>query len=233
MRLSKIDQISYNKPVRDLCLVACPQCDLLQHLSYDILTGRSVCCYRCNKELWRHRKDSFNRTLALTIATLILYIIANSGPILGLTAVGHEASTTIIGGAEKLWNNNQQIVAALVLFVAVIAPALQIGFQLFILLGCFRKRPKPWVGVLLRYLNFTRTWSMLEVMLLGVLVALTKISDYATVITSVSFFSLFAVVFLLAAMQSSFDPHEVWRRIIWAEEVDSFAGNKYSVEDCK
>ncbi len=179
-------------------------------------------------EFWRYRKDSFNRTLALTVAALVFFIIANTGPILGLNAVGHEAFTTITGGVVQLWMDNQKMVAVLVLFVAVIAPALQIIFQLLILFGSFREKPKPWVGIFLRNLNFTRTWSMIEVMLLGVLVALTKIADYASVITGVSLFSLFTLVFLLAAMQLSFDTREVWERISWvspkvqyAEEEDS------------
>ena len=99
----------------------------------------------------------------------------------------------------------------------VISPALQIGFLLAILLGSRRERPPFWVGLFLRNLQFTRTWSMIEVMLLGVLVALTKIADYAHVILGTALFALFALVFLLAAIQSCFDPREVWSRIEWAE----------------
>ena len=167
--------------------------------------------------MWRHKPDSYNRTFALTIAALVLYLIANAVPMLGLHAVGREAFTTVIGGAQQLWNNGQQLVSVLVLFAAVISPALQIGFLLAILIGCTRERPPAWVGLLLRHLEFTRTWSMIEVMLLGVLVALTKIADYATVIIGTAFFALFALVILLAAIQSCFDPREVWQRVEWAE----------------
>ena len=59
---------------------------------------------------------------------------------------------------------------------------------------------------------------MIEVMLLGVLVALTKIADYATVLPGVALFALFGLVLLLAAVQSCLDPREVWERIEWAEE---------------
>ena len=58
---------------------------------------------------------------------------------------------------------------------------------------------------------------MIEVMMLGVLVALTKIADYATVVPGLALFVLAALVFVLAAMQSGFDPHEVWERIEWAD----------------
>ena len=73
-----------------------------------------------------------------------------------------------------------------------------------------------WVGTLLRHYRTTRTWSMIEVMMLGVLVALVKIADYATVIPGLALFVLGALVFLLAAMQANFDPREVWDRIEWA-----------------
>ncbi len=205
-----------NRPLADASLVACLDCDLLQRIP-EVPAGASARCPRCDKEMWRHKPDSFNRTFALTLAALVLYLIANAVPMLGLHAVGREAFTTVIGGAQQLWNNGQQLVSVLVLFAAVISPALQIGFLLAILIGCTRERPPAWVGLLLRHLEFTRTWSMIEVMLLGVLVALTKIADYATVIIGTAFFALFALVILLAAIQSCFDPREVWERVEWAE----------------
>ncbi len=179
--------------------------------------GASVRCPRCDKELWRHKPDSLNRTFALTLAALVLYIIANSVPMLGLHAAGREAFTTVVGGAHQLWLDGQQIVSVLVLFAAVISPALQILLLLLIVLRCRCERPPMWVGLLLRHLEFTRTWSMIEVMLLGVLVALTKIADYATILLGTALFALFALVILLAAIQTIFDPREVWQRIAWAE----------------
>ena len=205
-----------NRPLADAALIACPHCDLLQRIP-EVPAGASVRCPRCDKELWRHKPDSHNRTFALTLAALVLYLIANTVPMLGLHAAGREAFTTVVGGAHQLWLDGQQLVAVLVLFAAVISPALQISFLLLIVIGCQRERPPFWVGLFLRHLQFTRTWSMIEVMLLGVLVALTKIADYAHVILGTALFALFALVFLLAMIQSSFDPREVWERIEWAE----------------
>lgn len=206
----------YNQPVADSALVGCPHCDLLQRLPA-LLPGASARCPRCDEELWRRREDSFNRVLALTIAAAILYVVANLVPMLGLTVVGREASTTVIGGAEHLWANGHQIVAGLVLFTAVVAPALEIGFTLAIAIGSQLERPPRPLGTLLRNYRTIRNWSMIEVMMLGVLVALVKIADYATVIPGVALFVLGALVFLLAAIQASFDPREVWNRIEWAE----------------
>jgi paraquat-inducible protein A len=207
---------TYNQPLPDERLVACLDCDLLQRLP-DLEPGASARCPRCDRELWRRREDALDRTLALAVAAAMLYVVANSVPMLGLTAVGHAASTTVFGGAQQLWKDGRAIVAALVLFTAVVAPALQIGFMLAIVLGARRERPPHWIMTLLRHHPTTRTWSMIEVMMLGVLVALIKIADYAKVIPGLALFALGALVFLLAAMQSSFDPREVWERVEWAE----------------
>ena len=206
----------HNQPLSDASLIGCPHCDLVQRLPA-LAPGESARCPRCNKELWRRREDSLNRTLALTLAAAALYVIANSVPMLGLTVVGREAFTTVFGGAEQLWNDGQEIVAVLVLFAAVVAPALQIGFMLAIALGAYRARPPRWVGTLLRHHPTTRTWSMIEVMMLGVLVALIKIAELATVIPGVALFALGALIFVFAAMQANFDPREVWDRIEWAD----------------
>ena len=208
---------AYNQPVGDASLIACQHCDLLQRLS-ELEPGASARCPRCSKELWRHREDSLNRTLALTVAAAVLYVIANSVPMLGLTIVGRDASTTVIGGAQHLWNNGQQIVAVLVLFTAVIAPALQISLMLVIVLGAMRERAPRWVGAVLRHHPITRIWSMIEVMMVGVLVALVKIADYATVIPGIALFVLWVLVFILAGMQASFDSREVWEKIEWAQD---------------
>ena len=207
----------YNQPATDTSLVGCPHCDLLQRLPY-LEPGDSARCPQCDEELWRRREDPLNRTLALSLAAAVLYVVANSVPMLGLTIVGREASTTVIGGAEHLWQDGQWIVASLVLLTAVIAPALQIAFTLAIVVGAHRETPPRWVGTLLRHHPTSRLWSMIEVMMLGVLVALVKIADYARVIPGLALFALGALVFVLAAMQANFDPKEVWDRIEWADD---------------
>jgi paraquat-inducible protein A len=213
----------FNEPVADPRLLACPDCDLLQRLP-ELEAGASARCPRCDRELWRPRDHVRHRVLPLTLAAAVLYVVANTSPMLGLSAVGHVASTTVLGGAEQLWRDGRQIVAGLVLLTAIIAPALQIGFLLAIELGARRARPPRWVGTLLRYHPTTRTWSMIEVMMLGVLVALIKIAELATVIPGLAMYALGALVFLLAWMQASFDPREIWERVEWAEVAAERAG---------
>jgi len=207
----------YNEPVADTSLVGCRHCDLLQWVPA-LAAGARAQCPRCDEDIARGETDSIKRTLPLTFAALILYIIANSVPMLSLTVVGRSASTTVLGGAQQLWRDDREIVAALVLFTAVVAPALQIGLVLAILLGARAEHPRRWVGWLLKGYQFAQTWSMIEVMMLGVLVALVKIADYATVIPGIALFVLGGLTVLLAAIQATFDPDEVWHRIQWADD---------------
>jgi paraquat-inducible protein A len=214
----------YNQPVADSSLVGCRHCDLAQSVP-PLPAGARAHCPRCDEDIARGPSDSVKRALPLTFGALILYIIANSVPMLSLTIVGRSASTTVIGGAQQLWRDDREIVAALVLFTAVVAPALQIGLMMAILLGARAEHPRRWVGWLLKRYEFAQTWSMIEVMMLGVLVALVKIADYASVIPGIALFVLGALTVLLAAIQAAFDPQEVWHRIQWAEDsARSMAG---------
>ena len=206
----------YNQPLSDASLIACPHCDLIQRLP-EIKPGESARCPRCDKELHRNRPDPLRRTLPLAVAAVLLYVIANTNPMLGLKVAGREAYTTVFGGVQQLWRDKEAIVAVLVLFTTVIAPALQIGTILAVLIGALRERPPKWVGTILRYRPAAGMWSMLEVMMLGVLVSLIKIAEYARVVPGIALFVFGALIFLLAAIESSFDPREVWSRVEWTE----------------
>jgi paraquat-inducible protein A len=81
-----------------------------------------------------------------------------------------------------------------------------------------RHPPAPqWVGTLLRFAAFMQPWSMNEVMLLGILVALIKIATLADVSPGVGIFSVGVLILLLAAIAATFDRHEVWTRVQWAD----------------
>lgn len=206
----------HNRPLSDRALVACLHCDLVQRLP-DLAAGETARCPRCDKVLWRRGADILNRTLALTVAAGILYLIANLAPMLGLEVVGRSAETTVFGGAQQLWRDGRETVSVLVLFTVVIAPALQIAFLIGILVGAQRPRPPRWIGLLLRFHPATQIWSMIEVMLIGVLVALVKIAELATVVPGLALYALAGLAVLFAAIQSIFDPHEIWERIEWAD----------------
>lgn len=196
-------------------IVACLDCDLLQRIPA-LEPGATARCRRCGHTIAFNKPDSLDRTLALTCAAAIALIIANVSPLMGLSVSGRQTSTTILGGAIEMWLRGEPITAMIVVFCTLVAPAIHVGIMSTILL-MVRRTPAPyWVGTLLRWSEWHQPWAMVEVMMLGILVALIKIAELATVIPGIGIFAAGALVLLIAAMTVSFDPHEVWQRVEWA-----------------
>ncbi len=196
--------------------VACPDCDLLQRLP-ELPLGGKARCSRCGHTLATRPMDPLDRPLALTLAAAIFFIVANTAPLMGLSAVGRHASTTIGGGVYEMWLQGEQITAAIVAFCAVIAPGGYVLFMLTVLLAVKRPPAPRWVGDMLRAAHFMRPWSMNEVMLLGILVALIKIAELARVEPGIGMYAMGGLVVLFAAIMIAVDPREVWKRVEWAE----------------
>jgi len=196
-------------------IVACLDCDLLQRISSQLPEGATARCRRCGHTLAYNKTDSLDRTLALTIAAAVALIVANLTPLMGLSVAGRESSTTIVGGAQEMWLQGQEIGALIVIFCTVIAPAAHIGTMLIVLLAAKRDPVPYWAGTLLRWSNWHQPWAMVEVMMLGLLVALIKIAELATVLPGIGMFAAGTLVTLVTAMTVSFDPSEVWKRVEW------------------
>jgi paraquat-inducible protein A len=196
--------------------LACHDCDLLQHVPH-LPRGSRALCARCGETLVHRRRDPIKRPLALTVAAAMALLIANTMPLMSLSAVGRSSSTTIIGGALEMWQQGSQLTALTIAFCAVIAPAAQVIFLLTVLLA-MRRPPAPrWVGELLRSVHFFEPWSMTEVMMLGILVALVKIAQLATVTPGIGMFAAGAFILLVAAVITTFESHEIWARVEWAD----------------
>jgi paraquat-inducible protein A len=194
--------------------VACRGCDLLQRIPA-LAPGGKARCVRCGQLLATRPKDPLDRSLALAIACAIVIVIANVAPLMSLSAAGRTATTTLAGGAWQMWQQGSEITAVIVAFCAIVAPALYVAFLLAVLVA-IRRAPAPaWTGILMRWADRLRPWSMNEVLLLGVLVALTKIAQLATVIPGVGMYAVGALVLLLPWLASTFDSGAVWRRIEW------------------
>lgn len=196
--------------------LACPGCDLLQRIPRLPPGGKSR-CPQCGQVLTSRPSDPLDRPLALTIAAAIAFIVANTSPLMSLSAVGRSASTTIIGGAWEMWLQGMDTTAMVVAFCVVIAPAAYLAFMLTVLISVRRPPAPHWVAELLRWAGVMRPWSMNEVMMLGVLVALIKIAELATVTPDVGMYALGALIVLLPAIMVTFDPDEIWRRVEWAD----------------
>jgi paraquat-inducible protein A len=148
---------------------------------------------------------------------LIAFIIANTVSLMQLRVAGRFASTTIAGGAFEMWLQGQRVTSVLVAFCAVLAPAAYLLLMLTILLAARRSPMPQWTGELLRWLSHLQVWSMLEVVMLGILVALTKIAQLATVDPGVGMYAFGAVVFLIPAIMASFNAREIWLRVKWTD----------------
>ena len=196
--------------------VACADCDLLQRIP-ELEPGGKARCSRCGHILAGRSTDPLDRPLALTLTALIVFIIANTAPLMGLSVVGRSASTTIAQGAYEMWVQGERITAVIVAFSAVIAPGGYILFMLTVLLAVRRPPAPHWVGEMLRWADHMQPWSMNEVMLLGILVALIKIAELATVEPGIGLYAVGALVGLLAAIMATFDQREVWKRVEWAD----------------
>ena len=171
--------------------------------------------------------DPIDLPLALTVTAAIVFIVANTTPLMGLSAVGRQASTTIMGGAYQMWLQGEQITAVIVAFCAVIAPAGYILFMLAVLFAVRRPPAPPWVGEMLRWAHSMQPWSMNEVMMLGILVALIKIAELANVEAGAGMYAMGALVILFPAIMATFDPEEIWQRVEWASgQVTTEEGKK-------
>ena len=114
-----------------------------------------------------------------------------------------------------MWEHGQQITAVVVAFCVVIAPGAYLLFMLAVLLAA-RRAPVPvWLGQMLRWASSVEPWSMSEVMILGILVALIKIAEVATVELGVGIFAVGVLVVLLSAISMTFDVGEIWERVEW------------------
>jgi paraquat-inducible protein A len=172
---------------------------------------------RCGFVLVKVPPGSRDRALALTVAAAITLVTANAFPLMELHVVGRFASTTIAGGAYEMWMQGERMTSVLVAFCALIAPAGYLLFMMTLLIAA-RCSPIPrWTGEMLRWVGRLQVWSMLEVVMLGILVALIKIAQLAAVDPGIGMYAFGATVLLIPAVMLSFDRWDSWRRIAWMD----------------
>lgn len=193
-------------------LVACPDCDLLNRL--DGPAAATLLCARCGAVLRRHRPDSIDRTLALVVAALLLFALANAFPFLAMQTGGLVQETTLLSGVHELWRQDLRLLAALVFCTCVLVPAAQlIGLGTILLPLRLGRRPPPGAARILRLVQAAAPWGMMEVFMLGILVALVKLGHMATIVPGVSVFSFAALIVVMAAALSTLDPALIWARL--------------------
>ena len=192
--------------------IACDECDLLEAVP-PLAVKSSARCRRCGAVLYKRRARSIERTLALTIAGLVLLVVANAYPFLGFELQGNVIETTLLGGIELLYENDKFAIAAVVFITAVLAPALQLAAGLYVFLPLhLGRRPRDLARVF-RWIQRLQPWAMIEVFMLGILVSMIKLSQMATIVPGTALWAFALLIVVLAVASAVMDPGEVWKRL--------------------
>jgi paraquat-inducible protein A len=193
-------------------LIACHECDLLQWETA-LSEGGTARCQRCDATLYSSLPATSDRALAFTVAAAILFAVANCFPIIGLWVNGTLVETTLFGAASSLYANGMWPIAGLVFVTTILMPSMNIAAVIYLLLplqlGGFPQRPE----IVLRVLRHVAPWGMIEVLMLGLLVALVKLQHIASVVPGVAIWAFGAVMVLLATAAVTSNRRAIWARI--------------------
>lgn len=198
-------------------LIACRDCDLLHHAKDD--AGSEQCthtivarCRRCGGVLYRRKCNSLERTLALTLASLILFMLANTFPFMAFEMGVQIRETNLITGIIEFYEQGWPALAALVMMTTIIAPLVQCIGMIYILLPLQADRPPPKFTHVFRMVRGIQQWSMLEIFMLGILISLVKLSKMADIVPGVALFAFMGLIITQAAAVNILDPDMVWKR---------------------
>ena len=194
-------------------MIACHECGTVHRLPAmpDDTIAR---CVACGAKIFIRFEGSVERTLALYLAALALFVVANAFPIL----------TMSIGGQTQREHDPGQRQGALRRRHVAAGAGGRPGRH-----RCSRS-PRSWAcsrswsrcssaggrpgwSAGFRWVERLQPWAMMEVYLLGVIVAYVKLQDLATVHLGVALYAFVGTIILLAAADARFEPHAIWRRL--------------------
>lgn len=193
-------------------VTACGGCDLLlkkEAAPY----GKKACCPRCGHVLSKSKKNSVDRSLALAIAGLALFIPANVLPILQLHTLGIENDATMLSGVIALFQNDFWILSIVVLLASIIIPLFKLLFVLYITVGLKLNRSLPRLADYMRWYRHIEEWGMLEVYALGIIVAYVKLIDLADIIPEPGLYCFIGVLLISSFISIAMDEEKFWELI--------------------
>lgn len=196
-------------PIRDFALTACPECDLLQR-AVALPADGTARCARCSAVIYRSPRRGLDRSLAFTLAAAVLFVLANSFPIASLEVQGQRAETTLLGAVLALYAQGRGEVASLVLLTALVAPAVELAALCYVLLPRRLGLPQRSLAHAVRVLDFVRPWSLVDVLMLGIVVSLVKLAPQSEVVVGVALWSFGGVILLLGALATSLEFRDLW-----------------------
>jgi paraquat-inducible protein A len=196
---------------RQLGLVSCHDCHLLSRMPKT--SGRGTAhCPRCGGELHQRKTNSIARTWALVIAAMVFYIPANVLPMTITSAIGTVSADTIMSGVIYFMQHGSWEIALIIFTASVFVPFLKFIILIYLLLSVqfkWVKQPKN-LTRLYRFTEAIGRWSMLDIYVVTILVALVKLGFLANIEAGPAalYFALVVVTTMVAA--ESFDPRLIW-----------------------
>jgi paraquat-inducible protein A len=172
-------------------------------------------CPRCGSHLHLRKPDSIRRTMAFMLAAAALYIPANFLPMMTMVELGVVTSNTIVGGIIYFWKGGAYPIALVILTASILIPLLKIISISWLCLAASGKlHPSPaMLGRMYWFTELMGRWSMVDIFVVGILVALVQLGNYMTVTPGPGALAFGGVVVLTMFAAMSFDPRLLWDRL--------------------
>ena len=190
---------------------ACHDCDLLQRIPNQ--QSERLHCVRCDALLYDGRSGGLENALALNLAAMVFFVLANTFPDVAIQTGGNTVFASIPGVAEALHSQNMTLVALVVLATTIVFPALDLLSTCSLILIAKWRHLSSALAWLFRLRSAIKPWSMIEIFVLGTLVAIVKLGSIASVNPGIGLWSLCAFIVLSALVSYAFDPVEFWNEI--------------------
>ena len=199
----------YAALVKGAPLLACHSCGLVESLKY---TVRHQYCARCGARLHRRHPDSIGRTWAFLLAATILYIPANLLPVMYTNSLFGKEDDTIISGVVYFWTSVSPALAVIIFIASIVVPVAKlVALSLLAWTAQRRSRWQPLQRtVLYRIVEFVGRWSMLDIFVITLTVALVRFQTLAVITAGPGALAFCAVVVLTMIAAIQFDPRLIW-----------------------
>ncbi len=170
-----------------------------------------IVCDRCGHSNHRLRPKSAALSMAFSLTALIFYVPANILPFMTIELYGHRNSSTIWSGILALIEDGSWPIGAIVFLASMLIPMLKLAI-LFYLSATAHTRAHPRFKTrLFHFVEAIGRWSMLDIFLMAVLVAIMKLGPWTHVTPEVGSL-LFALVVVFTMLASAyFDPKLLWQ----------------------
>ncbi|MCK1792926.1 paraquat-inducible protein A [Pseudomonas violetae] len=193
----------------DAGILICTECHELNRQDAD--TDEQVCA-RCGALVHDRRPNSLVRTWALLITAAILYIPANILPIMTVTSLGQGDPSTIMSGVIQLVQHGMIPIAAVVFIASIVVPTFKLVGIALLLFSVQRHQPLSARQRILmyRFIEFIGRWSMLDIFVIAILVAVVNFGRLASVEANLGAIAFASVVILTMLAAVTFDPRLIW-----------------------